>query len=163
MDGATEGVVLFGFDITDQVNARKRLEQLAERLREADRAKDEFIAIISHELRTPMTSILGWARMLHLGALDDDTHTEALEAITRSTRAQAKLIEDESRIASGKMRLELRPLHVHAVVETAVQMIQPAADARGVSVIVDVPDETIRIAGDPMRIEQWLRTSSATR
>jgi signal transduction histidine kinase/CheY-like chemotaxis protein len=157
MGGVTEGVVVFGFDITDQVNARKRLEQLAERLRETDRAKDEFIAIISHELRTPMTSILGWARMLHLGALDEETHKEALEAITRSTRAQAKLIEDlldESRIASGKLRLELRPLQVHAVVDSAAQMIGQAADARGVSIVVDAPDKSIRIAGDPMRIEQ---------
>src|SRR6266849_8695 len=91
------------------------------RLREADRAKDEFIAIISHELRTPMTSILGWTRMLGLGGLDDTTRIEALDALERSTLAQAKLIEDlldESRIAAGKLRLETRPMSLRAVAET---------------------------------------------
>ena len=157
VEGTVEGVVLFGFEITDQVEARKGLEQLADRLKEADRAKDEFIAIISHELRTPMTSILGWARMLHLGGLDDETHKEALEAITRSTRAQAKLIEDlldESRIASGKLRLELRPLEIHAIVDAAVASIRPGAEARNISLDVQPSDDAIRIAADPMRMQQ---------
>src|SRR5581483_5453404 len=88
----TEGVVLFGFDVTEQVQSSRALEALAERLRKADREKDEFIAVISHELRTPMTSILGWTRMLALGGLDEETYREALDSLERSTRAQAKLI-----------------------------------------------------------------------
>ena len=64
-----EGVMVFAFEVTEQVRARREMEQLAESLRQANREKDEFIAVISHELRTPLTSILGWARMLRLGGL----------------------------------------------------------------------------------------------
>lgn len=157
IDGRVEGVMIFAFEVTDQVIARRQATVLAEDLRKVDREKDEFIAIISHELRTPMTSILGWARMLELGGLDEKTHQEAIDAITRSTRAQAKLIEDlldESRISSGKMRLELRPLDVDAVVEAAVAAMRPAAKTRQISIAVEAPDDRVRIAADPVRIQQ---------
>lgn len=152
-----DGVVLFGFDVTGQVQARRGVEILADNLKRSDRAKDEFIAIVSHELRTPMTAILGWARMLELGELDESTLSEAIEAITRSTRAQAKLIEDlldESRIASGKMRLELRPLDLDTVVESAVTSIRPSAQARRITLSHECCDERLRIAGDPVRVQQ---------
>lgn len=126
-------------------------------LREADREKDEFIAIISHELRTPMTSILGWTRMLALGLLDDETRKEALEALERSTLAQAKLIEDlldESRIASGKLRLELRDVDMRAVVTDALSMARPAAEAHGVRLEADCTREPCHVYGDPARIQQ---------
>ena len=156
-EGAVDGVVLFGSDVTDQVEARRKLEEVADNLKQADRAKDEFIAIISHELRTPMTSILGWARMLELGGLDEQTYHEAITAITRSTRAQAKLIEDlldESRIASGKLRLELRPLELNTLVGAAVTMIRPAAEAKGISISVEASEDPLPIAADPVRIQQ---------
>ena len=156
-EGVLDGVVLFGFDVTEQVEARQRLEELADNLKRADRAKDEFIAIISHELRTPMTSILGWARMLELGGLDDETHQEAIDAITRGTRAQAQLIEDlldESRIASGKLALELRPLDLNAVVDAAVTMMRPGADARQIAISFQALDGRLPIAADPIRIQQ---------
>jgi signal transduction histidine kinase len=150
VDGTTEGVVLFGFDVTEQA-------QFAEQLKEADRAKDEFIAIISHELRTPMTSILGWARMLRIGSLDEETERAALDAIERSTRAQAKLIEDlldESRIASGKLRLELRPLDLGAVVEAAVTLLRPTTDAKQIAMSVHIDSASYPMAGDPLRLQQ---------
>jgi signal transduction histidine kinase len=120
-DGRVAYVIHAVNDVTNAVRMKKlqgENDQATDELRilrEADRAKDEFIAIISHELRTPMTSILGWTRMLALGALDEETRREALDALERSTLAQAKLIEDlldESRIASNKLRLELRGLHL---------------------------------------------------
>ncbi|MEO6486431.1 MAG: ATP-binding protein [Thermoanaerobaculia bacterium] len=157
IEGVVDGVVLFGFDVTEQVESRRRLEELADNLKRADRAKDEFIAIVSHELRTPMTSIMGWARMLELGGLDAKTQREAVDAITRSTRAQAQLIEDlldESRIASGKLRLELRPLDLNAVVDASVTMIRPGAEARQVSISIEVADDVLPIAADPIRIQQ---------
>ena len=126
-------------------------------LHEADRAKDEFIAIISHELRTPMTSILGWTRMLSLGLLDDDTKLEALEALERSTLAQAKLIEDlldESRIASGKLRLELRGLDLRTVVTSAASMARPSAEAKDVKITVECSGEPCEVYGDPARLQQ---------
>ncbi|HEY2093595.1 MAG TPA: ATP-binding protein [Thermoanaerobaculia bacterium] len=126
-------------------------------MREADRAKDEFIAIISHELRTPMTSILGWTRMLALGGLDERTQAEALDALERSTLAQAKLIEDlldESRIASGKLRLVPRAMDLRAVVLSAVSMARPAVDAKHIDLSVDGEGDAYDVFGDPARLQQ---------
>jgi signal transduction histidine kinase len=126
-------------------------------MRAADRAKDEFIAIISHELRTPMTSILGWTRMLALGGLDEPMTAEALEALERSTLAQAKLIEDlldESRIASGKLRLELRALDLRTVLSNAVSQARPTAQAKRISLTVDSGDERYDVFADPLRLQQ---------
>ena len=126
-------------------------------MKDADHAKDEFIAIISHELRTPMTSILGWTRMLALGGLDEQTQHDALDAIERSTLAQAKLIEDlldESRIASGKLRLDMRALDLEAVVATAASMARPAAEAQQISLTLDGADERLDVFGDPARLQQ---------
>jgi len=156
-EGGVDGVVLFGFDITDQVAARHQLESVTEHLRKIDHAKDEFIATISHELRTPMTSILGWARMLALGNLDVETHGSALAAIERSTVTQAKLIEDlldDSRIASGRLRLDLRVVDLHAVVESAITSIRPAAAVRSVAISHCADDARYDVAGDPTRLQQ---------
>jgi signal transduction histidine kinase len=128
-----------------------------ESMRAADRAKDEFIAIISHELRTPMTSILGWTRMLALGGLDERTQREAFDALERSTLSQAKLIEDlldESRIASGKLRLDLRALDLRDVIASAVSLARPAADAKEVALKSDCGEEACKVFGDPARLQQ---------
>ncbi len=157
VEGTTDGVVLFGFDVTDEVHARRKLEALAERLGEADREKDEFIAVISHELRTPMTSILGWTRMLALGDLDEATHAEALDAIERSTRAQAKLIEDlldESRIASGRLRLEMRAVDLATIAAEAVRMVRPTAEAKGIALSFNPGEGRYSSFGDPARLQQ---------
>jgi PAS domain S-box-containing protein len=86
----------------------------------ANRAKDAFLAIVSHELRSPLSPILAWARMLRMKTLDEKNSTRALEVIERAALAQAQLIDDlldVSRIASGKLRLEVRPVDLGAVVE----------------------------------------------
>lgn len=146
-----DGVVVFSFDITKEAEAQRKLE-------DADRAKDEFIAIVSHELRTPMTSILGWARMLAIGGLDDAIREEAIDAIERSTRAQAKLIEDlldESRIAAGKLRLDLRSVDLHTLVDGAVAMVRPQAEVRGLTLQIEIDDDArYEVAGDPIRLQQ---------
>ncbi|HUP47697.1 MAG TPA: ATP-binding protein, partial [Thermoanaerobaculia bacterium] len=156
-DGRIDAIVLFGFDITEQVQARRAVEALADRMREADRAKDEFIAIISHELRTPMTSILGWTRMLTLGGLDEQTYREALDSLERSTRAQAKLIEDlldESRIASGKLRLDLRAVDLVSLADEVVRMARPSAEAKQIALTFDRPEDACESFGDPARLQQ---------
>jgi signal transduction histidine kinase len=137
-----------------------RLEQAAgelQSMRVADHAKDEFIAIISHELRTPMTSILGWTRMLALGGLDEQTRGEALDALERSTLAQAKLIEDlldESRIASGKLRLEPRALDLRTVLSNAISQARPAAEAKQIPIAADCGDDRYDVFADPARLQQ---------
>ena len=150
-------------DVTSLVRLERMKDENAlaagelQSMRAADRAKDEFIAIISHELRTPMTSILGWTRMLALGRLDEQTTREALEALERSTLAQAKLIEDlldESRIASGKLRLEPRSLNLRTVLADAISQARPAAQAKQISVAVDCGDDRYDVFADPSRLQQ---------
>lgn len=148
------------FDVLPDGSAdpvRASLESQLSSLQKVDRAKDEFIAIISHELRTPMTSILGWTRMLALGGLDEETQREALDSLERSTLAQAKLIEDlldESRIAAGKLRFEPRALNLRAVVKTAVSMARPSADLKRIALSVDYGSESCEAYGDPSRLQQ---------
>jgi signal transduction histidine kinase len=163
IDGEVAYIVHAVEDVTELArmeHLRGENEQAKDELRSmraADVAKDEFIAIISHELRTPMTSILGWTRMLALGQLDAQTQSEALEALERSTLAQAKLIEDlldESRIASNRLRLDLRALDLAAVVASAVSMARPAAVAKEIAVSVECGDTTYDVFGDPARLQQ---------
>ena len=146
--------------VTRDITAKREADETRASFRaakEANREKDEFIAIVSHELRTPMTSILGWARMLALGNLDEQTYRAALDSIERSAKAQAQIIEDlldESRIASGRLRLDLRALDVGAVLESAITMARPQAEARGLTLSVDVGEEPAEMYGDPVRLQQ---------
>ncbi len=162
-----DGSVAYIIHSVEEVTSLVRLEHLKgvneqaagelRSMRAADRAKDEFIAIVSHELRTPMTSILGWTRMLAIGGLDEQTQREALQALERSTLAQAKLIEDlldESRIASGKLRLELRALDLRAVLANAGSLARPAAEAKGIVLTIDGGDDRYDVFADPARLQQ---------
>jgi signal transduction histidine kinase len=99
----------------------------------ANRAKDEFLAMLSHELRTPVYTVLGWAQMLRARAFDEAATTRALEAIERNARAQTQLIDDlldVSRIVSGKLRLEPCPVDLAAVAKSAVEAMQPSRPTR---------------------------------
>jgi signal transduction histidine kinase len=163
LDGRVAYIIHAVEDVTDLARLeylRGKNAEAAEELesmRAADRAKDEFIAIISHELRTPMTSILGWTRMLALGGLDEKTHREALDAVERSTLAQAKLIEDlldESRIAAGKLRLDLRAVDLRDLIASAVSLARPAASVRGIALEADGGAEPYTVFGDPARLQQ---------
>jgi PAS domain S-box-containing protein len=124
---------------------------------EASSAKDEFLATVSHELRTPMTATLGWVRMLALGHFDPETHKTALDAIERSTRAQAKLIEDildVSSITLGKFRLDRAPLDLRGVVDAAIGALRPASDAKNIAIDVDTTRWSGIVQGDADRIQQ---------
>ncbi len=95
--------------------------------------------------------------MLRLGDLDEETHLAALDALERSTKAQARIIEDlldESRIASGKLRLDLRPLSLAPIVEAAIEMMRPAAEARRTTLVAELADEPLEMVGDPNRLQQ---------
>ena len=132
----------------------------------ANRAKDDFLATLSHELRTPMTSILGWSRVLQDGGLDDETFSSAIEAILRSAHAQATLIDDVldmSRIIAGKMQLDPRPVDVAEVVEAAVETVQPGAEAKGVALEFQRRPGASLVTGDPNRLQQivWNLLSNA--
>jgi len=133
---------------------------------EASNAKDEFLAMISHELRTPMTATLGWVRMLNLGHFDPETHQTALDAIERSTRAQAKLIEDildVSSIVLGKFRLDREPVDLRAVVDAAIETLRPASEAKQIAINIDSSRWNGLVQGDADRLQQviWNLVSNA--
>jgi PAS domain S-box-containing protein len=140
--------------------------QLYQAALEASRARDQFLATVSHELRTPMTATLGWVRMLSLGALDADTRTVALDAIERSTRAQARLIEDildVSSIVTGKFRLEVGPVDLPSVLDNAIAALRPAAEAKQIALEIDDAGWCGFLNGDTNRLQQviWNLVSNA--
>ncbi|MCA1816835.1 MAG: PAS domain S-box protein [Acidobacteria bacterium] len=133
---------------------------------EVNRLKDEFLATLSHELRTPLTAVLGWTRLLGTGQLDAETQARALETIERNAQAQVQLIDDildVSRIIRGKLRLNVRPVELAPVIESAVDSVRPAAEAKGVRLQVVLDPRTGPVSGDPDRLQQivWNLLSNA--
>jgi PAS domain S-box-containing protein len=123
----------------------------------ASRTKDEFLTVLSHELRTPLNAIFGWARMLEGGGLDPAMTTRAVDAIRRNAEAQVKLIEDlldVSRIITGNLRLDIRPVTLPVVIEAALDATRPAAVTKGVELEVDLDASVPPIMGAADRIQQ---------
>lgn len=123
----------------------------------ASRMKDEFLATLSHELRTPLNAILGWAQLLRMRPADPEELTQGLETIERNARAQTQLIEDlldMSRITAGKLRLEIQPVRMEEIIDAALDTVHPAADAKGIRLLKQVPPDVAPISGDPHRLQQ---------
>ncbi len=159
-DGRPAGAVLEFRDITDDQLAQKTLE-------DANRRKDQFLATLSHELRTPMTAVLGWARMLKLG-LSEKEAREAIDAIEKSAEIQAQLIDDVldvSRIVAGKMTFNPSPVDVGPVLRAAMTTVHPAAAAKGIEILASVPPLLPRVLGDEGRLQQiiWNLLSNAVK
>ncbi|HUR41043.1 MAG TPA: ATP-binding protein [Verrucomicrobiae bacterium] len=154
-----------------------RLYEAAQRAAESERsargaverlnsAKDEFLATLSHELRTPLSAIVGWAQVLRHGAGSPQDLQQAVEVIERNARAQAQLIDDlldMSRISSGKVRLELQRIQPAGAVEAAVQSLEPAAIAKGVTLRTSLDSAVGPVLGDSGRLQQvvWNLLSNA--
>ncbi|HEY0156280.1 MAG TPA: GAF domain-containing protein [Thermoanaerobaculia bacterium] len=122
----------------------------------ANRAKDEFLATLSHELRTPMTAVLGWSRMLKLGLSDTEAQV-AIDAIEQSATAQAQLIEDVldvSRIMSGKLTFDPRPTDLRTVAQAAITTVHPAAVAKGIEILTAIPPMLPPVPADEGRLQQ---------
>jgi PAS domain S-box-containing protein len=144
-----------------QAIERARLYQAERRMRaeaeEANRTKDEFLATLSHELRTPLTAMLGWTRMLRMKELDEETSERALETVERNARVQAQLIEDlldVSRIITGKLRLDVRPMELMPVIEAAIDAVRPAAAAKNIELQTALDPLAGPVSGDPNRLQQ---------
>ncbi len=145
-----------------------RLKQAEAALVEANRTKDEFLATLSHELRTPLNAIVGWSQMLLSGKLDEAATRRAIEIIARNGEAQNRLIEDVldvSRIVSGKLRLDAEPTDVVSVLETVVESMLLAANAKGVEIRRDFRAPSAVVLGDPSRLQQvfWNLLSNAVK
>jgi signal transduction histidine kinase/ActR/RegA family two-component response regulator len=123
----------------------------------AARSKDEFLATVSHELRTPLNAILGWATMLRKSPVDEATAIRGMEAIERNAKAQAQLVEDlldVSRIISGTLRLDVKPIALTSVIKAAMDSVQPAADAKEIHLQIIVDPTADNAKGDAARLQQ---------
>jgi PAS domain S-box-containing protein len=162
-EGKTIGAVLIFRDVAE----RRRVEQMQGELFErerlarnaaegANRAKDEFLAVASHELRNPLNSVLGWVSVLRAGQMPLDRAGHALEVIERNTRLEAQLVEsllDVSRIAAGKLTLDSERVDLVSVLHNAVDSVRPAADAKGINLEISAPSELV-LVGDSGRLQQ---------
>ncbi len=133
---------------------------------EANRLKDEFLATISHELRTPMTAVVGWTHLLRKGMLNERNAEHALETIERNARSQTQLIDDLldiSRIITGKIRLDIRQIELAQVVEAAIDAVRPTAQARRIDLETSIAPEANLARVDPVRLQQvvWNLLSNA--
>jgi signal transduction histidine kinase/ActR/RegA family two-component response regulator len=154
---AIENVTLLERESTARANAE-----------ESNRLKDEFLATVSHELRTPLTAILGWSRMLESGSLESDTAMRAIETIKRNAKSQAQIIDDildVSRIITGNLYLELHPIELESVLEAAVNVVRPTAEAKGIRIELNLVREPIAVSGDTNRLQQvfWNLLSNAVK
>ena len=165
IDGTVIGTVTVIDDVSDrlatehalrkQIEAQRRARATAE---QALHAKDEFLSTLSHEMRTPLNAVLGWARiLLDRQTLDHALVQRALQVIERNASAQTKMIDDMldmARIVSGKLRLEMKTVDIVSIVIAAVDVIMPSADARKIAVRTHLDPKTPLIVGDPDRLQQ---------
>jgi PAS domain S-box-containing protein len=164
--GAVTGMIGVVQDVTEwrlREEALRETNSLLERERaahaEADRVsaqKDEFLAIVAHELRSPLGAILGWAHMLRRRGSQEEFE-RGLDVIEQSVQLQNQLIEDLvdlSRITSGRMRLEIQPLEARAFIDAAVETVRPAAEAKGVQIRKVLDLAVPPVAGDATRLQQ---------
>ena len=174
-----EGRIIGASKVARDITSRKRAEEERERLRaqeqiarrtaeETSRLKDDFLAMVSHELRNPLNSIVGWAGLLRSGKLEEKMSARAVEAITRAAQAQDQIINDlldVSRIISGRLRLDIRPLQLVDVLETAIDTLRPAADAKQIRLQALLDPAASPMAGDPDRLRQvfWNLLSNAVK
>jgi signal transduction histidine kinase len=156
--------------VTRDVTALRRFEREAEvalareraareQAEAALRARDEFLGTVSHELRNPLNSILGWTSLLRAGEVDEGQRDAALATIERNARAQARLIDDLldiARIVRGELSLDVGPVDLAQVVAAAVEAVRPAAEAKGIK-IEPALGARATIAGDALRLRQALR------
>jgi PAS domain S-box-containing protein len=162
--GEFRGLVRTFRDVRDRKAVEAERELLLEMERDAhaaavtaNRMKDEFLAAVSHELRTPATAILGWARLLRDGRLGAEASQRALAALERSARAQATMLDDlldTSRMARGTLHLDMRRTDVMTPLREAIETLEPAFQAKKLSVAVNVPQGLPTIDADSDRLRQ---------
>ncbi|WP_017653431.1 ATP-binding protein [Fortiea contorta] len=162
------GKVIKWFGTATDIEEQKQLEQQRERLLEqeqaaraqaetANRIKDEFLAVLSHELRSPLNPILGWSRLLLNGRLDSTKTTQAIQTIERNAKLQAQLIEDlldVSRILLGKFRLETTAVNLASVIAAAQETVQLAAQAKSIQIQTIIEPNIGEVLGDAARLQQ---------
>jgi PAS domain S-box-containing protein len=171
--GNVVGISTIARDITERKAMERDREELLMReqaarkaAEHASRLKDEFLATVSHELRTPLNSIFGWIRMARSGMLDEPGVSRALETVERNARSQAQIIDDlldVSRIITGRIRLDVRPVDLPSVIQAAFEVVRPTAENKGVRLHAVLDPNAGAVSGDFDRLQQaiWNLLSNA--
>ncbi len=172
--GSPERLIAISRDITEQKRIEEEHRQLLareqsarEQAENANRLKDEFLATVSHELRSPLNAMLGWMKVLKKGGIDAETQLHALEVIERGVRIQQNLIEDlidTARIKSGMLQIETKPVNLAGVIEAAADIVRPAAMAKEIELNLAIESDEV-ITGDHQRLQQvvWNLLSNAVK
>ncbi|MBE9182125.1 PAS domain S-box protein [Oculatella sp. LEGE 06141] len=190
IEGQSIGAISLGFDRLPQLSnddrafmlalaqqsaqaiARARLYEAEQQARAeaeaANRVKDEFLAVLSHELRTPLNPILGWTKLLRQHNLDEARTAMALETIERNAKLQTQLIEDlldVSRILQGKLNLNVAPVDLATMIQSAIETVRLAAEAKSIQIHTHFDATVERVAGDSNRLQQviWNLLSNAVK
>lgn len=153
--------------VCEEITQRKQVEQeyeerlqherqVREAAEQANRVKDEFLAILSHELRSPLNPILGWARLLQTRSWSAEKTARALATIERNAKLQTKLIDDlldVARILRGKLRLEMTTVNLAFVIRNAIETVQSVAHDKAIALTADL-QVVGTVEGDPARLQQ---------
>ncbi|MGI2908075.1 chemotaxis protein CheB [Tolypothrix sp. VBCCA 56010] len=160
-------------DITQQKNLETERAQILSQEQSAraaaetaNRIKDEFLSILSHELRNPLNSLVGWAQLLRSQKVDKNRLARGLQAIENNAKLQTQLIEDLldiSRVTSGKLRLNAYPIELAPIIRAAIEVVRVSVDAKQIQLESRLDAASQRISGDPMRLQQvvWNLLSNA--
>jgi PAS domain S-box-containing protein len=152
----------------EREQALLREQQLREEAEAANRFKDEFLATVSHELRTPLNAISGWTQLLRDGALSGEQYARALETIDRNANSQRQIIDDLLDVSSnimGKTRLKMSPVILGSVINSAVETVRPAAEAKEIRLSMSLDPAPKMVSGDSERLQQimWNLLSNAVK
>lgn len=167
--GEITGAINCFHDITERKQGEKQLERAKHEADEANHAKDLFLATLSHEMRTPLSAIVGWMSLLEggtEGGCTDAELNEGLDVVKRNARAMVELLDDVmdvSRIVSGKLRLEVRPNELSAIIGAGIEVVRTAAEAKGIAISVDLDPMASGSTCDAARMQQviWNLLSNA--
>ncbi|HEV8187246.1 MAG TPA: ATP-binding protein, partial [Pyrinomonadaceae bacterium] len=134
----------------------------------ANRIKDDFLAILSHELRTPLNAIVGWTHLLKSGKLSQMDRQRGINVIERNAAAQRAIIDellDISRIVTGKLKLDPRPVELSGVIDSAIDAVRPAAEAKNIQIFTSIQDNADLVMGEAVRLQQviWNLLSNAVK
>jgi PAS domain S-box-containing protein len=171
--GGPAQIIGFFYDLSELRHTEQQRDQLLESERKAraeaervSRIKDEFLSTLSHELRTPINAVLGWTHLLRAGVLGVDETEQAMDSIDRNAKSQVQLIDDLldiSRIISGNLRLDVKPVDLGICIDSTVATVAPAADAKSIKIYRHIDDAARFVNGDEARLRQiiWNLLSNA--